>query len=664
MKLALPLLKATFWGAVLCVPVAGIWIASSLAAYHNGPTWLAIAVALLFFPVLPLTWEAWSARRRSRKKERKKGGSFFDDMASRRRTERALTFGDRLLMRTLSLNLVFVLGLLALSPRTAFNALTARGDWFLDDIEQSWVPAARLAILRGADKAEWLANLQEPNPWADGEEPTEVAPEPVEEAPERVSVSVLVPDGAIAQLGEELPPIRVEGAATADLVPDVPLAIRVIYDDGRKEICTFTPLADDDSVDFVERDGALFLREGPTQRPCIRMQQADPDWTPELHLLDWGGKVLGAPIAGDDIHAVKIREPYYRVELTVEAGDRLCELTRKHPNRPLALVVDGEIRFRTPRDSQTQCTGSVSFPMFDLPEGAVPPEEPPEKAHGQWPMKSEVHPLLIDFPEEHAASISLVGKYIRANEDDPWQRVKAIHDYVVLNVSYDDSSLESGRRAPQDADTVFRTGTGVCAGYAHLMVAIGQASGDEIVYVTGDARQDLGDIGGAPHAWNAAKIDDQWVLIDATWDVGNKSSGSFEARYSTDYLFTPPEVFRLSHRPDDDRWQLAAPMGLGEFNRQPLLRPAFFAADLGLTDPNRAQVTVSGDAVIRLSNPKGTEIRAEYDGLGGRKRCEVDGKESVSVTCRFPKSGTYDVLLFHEAEDGAFDFGGRIQFNR
>ncbi len=666
MKLVIPLLKASFWATVLAIPVLGIWIASSLAAYGNGPTWMAVLGGALLFPVLPLAWEAFAARRRSRKKA-KSSGSFLDDLDSRRRTEHVLNFGDRLLIRTLAINVVFVFGLLALSPRTAFNALTARGDWFLDNVEQPWVAKARLTILRGADKAEWLANLQEPNPYADmGEEPTEVVvPEPIEVAPSRVSVSVTVPDGATAQLGDELPPLRIEGGSSVDLEPDKPLSIRVFYDDGRKELCSYTP-HELDEIAFVDREGSLFLQEGPALRPCIRMQEADPKWIPELWLLDRRGFEAGPKITSDKIAAVKIREPYYRVELTTEAGEELCEITRKNPWFPLALVVEGEIRFRTPQDSETQCTGSVSFPMFELPEGAEPPAEPPEQVDGQWPMALTLHPLIADFPEEHESSIALIGKYIRDNEEDPWQRVKALHDYVVTHITYDKSSLEEGRRAPQDADTVFRTGTGVCAGYANLMVALGHASGDEIVYVTGDARQDLGDIAGAPHAWNAARIDGHWVLMDVTWDVGNSSSGSFEERYSTDYLFTPPEVFRLSHRPDDERWQLAVPMSAGEFNRQPLLRPAFFAADLGLTDPNRAQVTVSGDAVIRISNPKRAEMRVMYESNGARKPCKITGNESLEVTCSFPGKGTYDVLMFQQTDPTKdyYVYGGRIQFNR
>ena len=48
---------------VLLVTGAGMWLSSSLALYLNGPVWLAYALGVLAFPVLPLAWEARAAVR-------------------------------------------------------------------------------------------------------------------------------------------------------------------------------------------------------------------------------------------------------------------------------------------------------------------------------------------------------------------------------------------------------------------------------------------------------------------------------------------------------------------------------------------------------------------------------------------------------------------------
>jgi len=72
---------------------------------------------------------------------------------------------------------------------------------------------------------------------------------------------------------------------------------------------------------------------------------------------------------------------------------------------------------------------------------------------------------------------------------------------------------------------VFAARTGVCAGYAKLMVALGKAAGAEIAYVTGyirdPARRTTAEgtddtiksaLEGYSHAWNAAKIDQMLAI--------------------------------------------------------------------------------------------------------------------------------------------------------
>ena len=60
-----------------------------------------------------------------------------------------------------------------------------------------------------------------------------------------------------------------------------------------------------------------------------------------------------------------------------------------------------------------------------------------------------------------------------------------------------------------------------------LLEALGQAIGEEIVYVTGDSRSSTSDLEGQSHAWNAAKIEGKWYLIDPTWNSGyvDRASG-------------------------------------------------------------------------------------------------------------------------------------------
>jgi transglutaminase/protease-like cytokinesis protein 3 len=269
------------------------------------------------------------------------------------------------------------------------------------------------------------------------------------------------------------------------------------------------------------------------------------------------------------------------------------------------------------------------------------------------------------LPADAETSIASVARYLARQERDPWMRVKALHDYVADRVSYDVEAYRAGKYPPQDAETVFRTRRSVCAGYANLMAAMGDATGDEIVVVGGDARTDGRDLTGEGHAWNAARIGGLWTLLDATWDAGAVDGDRFLKGYSTEYLFTPPEVQGLSHFPKDAQWQLRhPPLSRGEFLRQPLMHPRFFAEGFTLVSPDRPQVTVDRVLEAAIRNPRRRYVLADYERREGTMRsdCQVDQGESVAVRCALPEEGTYRVRLLSNGERyGTYHYVGEIE---
>jgi hypothetical protein len=175
-----------------------------------------------------------------------------------------------------------------------------------------------------------------------------------------------------------------------------------------------------------------------------------------------------------------------------------------------------------------------------------------------WPMREELEPEVATIPADAEVTITAVGTYLAEHiRGDPRRLVKALHDYVVRRISYDEFSLRSAERLPQDADAVFARHTGVCEGYANLLVALGWAAGIDIREVDGYAhaegapgtREPVGEL----HAWNVAHVDDGWVVIDATWD--RDAAG----HASTYYLMTPPGIFASTHVAIETDWQLVAP---------------------------------------------------------------------------------------------------------
>jgi transglutaminase/protease-like cytokinesis protein 3 len=271
------------------------------------------------------------------------------------------------------------------------------------------------------------------------------------------------------------------------------------------------------------------------------------------------------------------------------------------------------------------------------------------------------------------ASIESVAAYLVASESDPYQRIKALHDYVADRVAYDGPSYVAGRYPRQDARTVFSTHLAVCAGYANLFVAIGRAMHETVDFVGGDARKDGTQETGAPHAWNAVVIEGSSYLLDVTWDSGYLEGSTFTKRYQTSYFLTPPPVFGLDHFPEDSRWQLrGSPISRGDFFRQPMMSPEFYALGFELVSPDRSLVSVQGSLDIETRNTRGATMLASFaprdaasDSDSLLHECRVKDGPTTSVHCDFPADGAYSVKLFASGERGAhrFPYVGAVEVN-
>jgi transglutaminase-like putative cysteine protease len=167
------------------------------------------------------------------------------------------------------------------------------------------------------------------------------------------------------------------------------------------------------------------------------------------------------------------------------------------------------------------------------------------------------------------AILSLAEELTEGLPDD-YEKALAIHDWVAGNIWYDaDEAAAPERRADNNtALDALRRGRAICEGYAKLNAALLRAAGIPAKFVYGYA---LGIDGNewpskelnpddSNHAWNEAFIDGRWVIIDATWDSGNRyargrkteSAGVLTHRY----FDAAPEAFAADHATTDPEWEL------------------------------------------------------------------------------------------------------------
>lgn len=159
-------LRVVWVSTMVLVPLFGFWLASSLAAYHNASQWLALLVGLALFPILPVAWDLFFVWRRNRKTH----------------SERAILTGlDRLVLRTLVINGLFLGGMMWQAKHEALRAIAVRGDWMFDGYDGPVASTFRGWLLGLADRLE-RKKPAEVNPYGKSDQaPTDV--KPVDEKP-------------------------------------------------------------------------------------------------------------------------------------------------------------------------------------------------------------------------------------------------------------------------------------------------------------------------------------------------------------------------------------------------------------------------------------------------------------------------------------------------
>ncbi|WP_185222560.1 leucine-rich repeat domain-containing protein [Parageobacillus thermoglucosidasius] len=142
------------------------------------------------------------------------------------------------------------------------------------------------------------------------------------------------------------------------------------------------------------------------------------------------------------------------------------------------------------------------------------------------------------FIETNRKADEIIASIITPTMND-YEKVKAIHDYVVLNAAYDYENYIKGTvpAASHSSYGILIKKTGVCEGYANAMNLLFNKVGIDSIFVVGEAN-------GGGHAWNKVKIEDEWYNLDATWDDPVPDREGF-VRY--DYFLIPDSELEKDH---------------------------------------------------------------------------------------------------------------------
>lgn len=140
-------------------------------------------------------------------------------------------------------------------------------------------------------------------------------------------------------------------------------------------------------------------------------------------------------------------------------------------------------------------------------------------------LRTDTRCNISDVPEMYRALEANVNEIVNLtnqNCNSDYDKALFVHDLLVMNCEYDEETYLKYSLDINDSSDMAYSSYGcivnrkaVCDGYARAYMLIMRRLGIECGYVHGTAVNSL--VTG-PHAWNYIKLDDQYYMVDVTWD--------------------------------------------------------------------------------------------------------------------------------------------------
>ncbi len=143
----------------------------------------------------------------------------------------------------------------------------------------------------------------------------------------------------------------------------------------------------------------------------------------------------------------------------------------------------------------------------------------------------------------YKAARAVLDRYVpnawHTSDDGEYNKVHALHDYLVCNVDYDfelydkytDGATELGDDPAFYIDGALVGGKAVCDGLSRAFEFLCALEGIDVLRVTGS-------LSSVPHAWNKVKVNGVWYNVDVTADAAHYTvgGGKYEKQLSHGYF--------------------------------------------------------------------------------------------------------------------------------
>ena len=280
---------------------------------------------------------------------------------------------------------------------------------------------------------------------------------------------------------------------------------------------------------------------------------------------------------------------------------------------------------------------------------------------------SRIDKYVLNTPSHAENTIHSLAIYLIKPARSEKEKIRALFHWVTENITYDVQSYLNRKPKNRSPQQVLNDRSAVCGGYAGLMIELGRSVGIEIVPVIGYSKgydYKLGDRfrNGPNHAWNAAKINGRWYLLDATWGAGSiDENDRFVRQFQEHYFLTYPESFLLDHLPEEERWQLVdRPISLKEFENSLYLKPAFFQYGLSVKSHYNNTLNIYDETKVEFYAPDNVSLIAQLyqdeNPLPEHLTFSQRKSGQFIVDVHIPESGEYILRLYAKERNNSLKY--------
>ncbi|XP_060073068.1 kyphoscoliosis peptidase-like [Ylistrum balloti] len=286
-------------------------------------------------------------------------------------------------------------------------------------------------------------------------------------------------------------------------------------------------------------------------------------------------------------------------------------------------------------------------------------------------MFTSIDSHVAKTPKSATTSIPELAKYLCQPAKNRLEKIRAIYQWVSRNIEYDVAgffNLGGAQRKSCDPESVLRSRSSVCQGYADLFLFLCREARVPAKTISGYAKG-YGHKPGVAittktdtnHAWNAVFVQNEWRLVDCTWDAGHVDGNTFHRHEGEFYFLTDPDVFINDHFPYNktdmavsQQWQLISPPhDLETFSKSAAIKKHAFLYNLEFMSHRDAVITVNKDVIVKFV-AKGKALKntgAHLNDMEGTSfdQCvfvEKERDKTYCVTVKPQKPGTYNLRIF------------------